>query len=226
MGGGKLGNKGFAISGMIYPILILTIFLIVSLLTTLQSRKEVLDYNKKQLLDDINKSNEIYDLETLTELVKKQQETIDEINNKYSKLYPVGSVYVSVKNQSPSTFLGGTWETFGTGKTLVGVDTSQSEFNSVEKTGGEKTHTLSEEEMPKHEHGVGLYFTGYAEWDNTVSKNNYVFNYNSTVIRNLAMESVEKTATASSGLTYKTGGSKPHNNLQPYITVYMWKRIA
>ena len=55
---------------------------------------------------------------------------------------PVGSVYISVANTNPQTLFGGTWESFATGRTLVGVDASQDEFKTVMKIGGEKAHRL------------------------------------------------------------------------------------
>ena len=58
-------------------------------------------------------------------------------------VYPVGSIYMSVNNTNPSTFIGGTWVAWGSGKVPVGVDTGQTEFNSVEKTGGAKTASTS-----------------------------------------------------------------------------------
>lgn len=69
-------------------------------------------------------------------------------------IYPVGSIYISVKNTSPATFLGGTWESFGSGRTLIGVDANDSDFSTAEKTGGEKAHTLSSNEIPSHAHTV------------------------------------------------------------------------
>ena len=54
--------------------------------------------------------------------------------------YTIGSIFITTTNTNPGTFIGGTWEAFGTGKTLVGVDTSQTEFNTALKTGGER-HT-------------------------------------------------------------------------------------
>lgn len=64
-----------------------------------------------------------------------------------NKLYPVGSIYISVNNVNPSGFFGGSWVAFASGKTLVGVDTSQGEFNAVEKPGGHK-------ELQSHTHGL------------------------------------------------------------------------
>ena len=121
--------------------------------------------------------------------------------------YPIGKIYITVGNENPNETIGGTWIKFGSGKCLVGVDTSQTEFNVVEKTGGEKKHKLTIEEMPNHTHtekyvGVNWYQHGTSgDWN--VSS---------------ALEPYRETG--------NTGGDQPHNNLQPYITVYMWKRTA
>ncbi|MCP4881866.1 MAG: hypothetical protein GY905_15090, partial [Gammaproteobacteria bacterium] len=65
--------------------------------------------------------------------------------------YPVGSIYTSISPTDPSTLLGvGTWVAFGAGKVLIGVDTGDDDFNTVRATGGAKTHTLTEDEMPTH----------------------------------------------------------------------------
>ncbi len=119
--------------------------------------------------------------------------------------YPVGSIYLSVNNINPSQFFGGTWVAFATGRTLVGVDTTQTEFNTVEKTGGEKTHKLTINEMPAHTHKVG-------------SNNLCVASGNN--------ERKPQPVDGGQDNTTSTGGGQAHNNLQPYITVYMWKRTA
>lgn len=89
---------------------------------------------------------------------------------------------------------------------LVGRDTSDSDFNTILKTGGEKTHTLSVEEMPSHNHTL----TGFngADW------------YNATV------RLTNNTGNSNTPSTSYVGGSQAHNNLQPYIVVYRWRRIA
>lgn len=69
-----------------------------------------------------------------------------------SRIFPVGSIFTSVNNVNPASFIGGTWERFGKGKVLVGVDEDDSDFNESQKTGGEKEHTLSYAEMPMHNH--------------------------------------------------------------------------
>lgn len=122
-------------------------------------------------------------------------------------LYPVGSIYMSVNNTNPSTFFGGTWEAWGAGKVPVGVNANDTDFATVEKTGGEKTHTLTESEIPAHRHTVEAIGTGTTQQElNAFSVNN-------------------QGAVDSYGTTNTAGGGQAHNNLQPYITCYMWKRI-
>lgn len=74
--------------------------------------------------------------------------------NKYyvHPYYPIGAIYLSVNNTNPSKWFGGTWELIAQGRTLVGVDTTQTEFNTVKKTGGEKTHVLTVAELASHTH--------------------------------------------------------------------------
>lgn len=125
--------------------------------------------------------------------------------------YPVGSIYMSVNNTNPSSLFGGTWVEFSKGKTLVGVDASQTEFNTVEKTGGEKTHKLIIDEMPIHT----------PKW-NGYSAGNLYTGSGSSVTHALFGNDTWRGST-SNGIQ-PVGGDKAHNNLQPYITCYMWKR--
>lgn len=131
-------------------------------------------------------------------------------------IYPVGAIYMSVVNTSPATLFGGTWSAWGSGKVPVGVDTGQTEFNTVEKTGGAKTHTLSVTEMPSHSHAIqngGTDVYGFAR----MSANATTFlQTNGSGVR------VKEDYTTFAN----TGGGGAHNNLQPYITCYMWKRTA
>ena len=132
-----------------------------------------------------------------------------------NKIYPVGSIYISYSSTNPSSFLGGTWEAFGKGQTLVGIDTSQTEFNTVGKTGGEKVHTLTIDEMPSHNHVVS------PVGDSTIVPGGFGSFDDYTHTFRLSTNSG-----GHGGNTRDTGGSQAHNNLQPYITVYMWKRKA
>ena len=92
------------------------------------------------------------------------QQALDQVYsaaNDYSKLrkmiYPVGSVYISVTDNTVAKVqarFGGTWVAFGSGKTLVGVNSSDTDFSTVEKTGGAKTVTLATANLPSHTHGI------------------------------------------------------------------------
>lgn len=131
------------------------------------------------------------------------------INFLLDKVYPIGSIYMSVVNTSPASFLGGTWAVWGSGRVPVGVDTGQTEFDTVEKTGGEKTHLLTSAEsgLPAHSHGIkrGLFVGegGQITYDPIGT-----FDIHPTTLNS------------------ELNASTAHNNLQPYITCYMWKRIS
>ena len=155
-----------------------------------------------------------------------------------SKIYPIGSIYMSANNVSPQIFLGGTWVAWGSGKVPVGVDTSDTSFNTVEKTGGEKTHVLLPTEMPKHEHtgtqskGTGVYsqkdptaITPTVQWE----RKKYVADFTASTIETVTayeqgLGEVTDTVQVDHGIAL--GGNVAHNNLQPYITCYMWKRVS
>ena len=141
----------------------------------------------------------------------------------YDAIYPIGSVYISVNSTNPSLLFGGVWERFANGRCLVGVSESESEFSIVSKTGGEKTHTLSLSETPAHCHSI------LKMWGNASApsiRNKYP-NWPIKLTLNSGIDDTETVpAKGYEGATCYRGDGKPHNNLQPYITVYMWKRIS
>ena len=123
-------------------------------------------------------------------------------------LYPVGTIYTSVSNANPGLTMGGTWTLFGAGKTLVGVDTTDTDFNASEKTGGEKAHTLDISEIPSHNHNKLKLRWG------TAAGANAVYGSNGT-----------GSGSDRDSESYE-GGGLPHNNMPPFITVYFWKRVS
>ena len=151
-------------------------------------------------------------------------------------VYPVGSVYMSTVNNSPAKFLGGTWVLWGAGRVPVGVDTTQTAFNTVEKTGGESTHILSVNEMPSHGHR-GTSVLSEAQYrtplsgeqtliDVPVGDATYSVEYSTpTLATTNGVVNGKQKVKATYGVPAE-GGGKAHNNLQPYITCYMWKRTA
>lgn len=117
--------------------------------------------------------------------------------------YPVGSIYMSVNNINPSNFFGGTWEEIKD-KFLL----SAGDIYSAGSTGGEETHTLTVDEMPNHSHSY------------------IAFNKNITNTDQIAGACVVSTQDPYTDSTTSIGGSKAHNNMPPYLAVYVWKRIA
>lgn len=123
-------------------------------------------------------------------------------------VYPVGSIYISVVSTNPGTLFGGTWSAFATGRTLVGIDAGQTEFDTVMETGGAKTHTLTVDEMPAHRHTLNVRTSSTAGSANPMAG------------------SVSGAAGTQATSIDNTGGGAAHNNLQPYIVTYMWRRTA
>lgn len=126
-------------------------------------------------------------------------------------VFPIGSTYITQTNTNPSTILNfGTWERVK-GKVLVGLDEDDEAFNTIGKTGGEKTHTLTVDEMPSHNHSVESYKKAG----------------NQTLHSNTSSGSHSYPNEIGDITIGYTGGSQPHNNLQPYkVTGYMWVRTA
>ena len=163
--------------------------------------------------------------DTLLQVVNKKWvlTALDRYTTTINVIYPVGSIYMSVNNINPGTYLTGTtWVVWGSGKVPVGVNTAETEFGSVEKTGGEKNHALTINELASHNHTQtqhrhaikaqwpsGSTALMYDSGNGTTETNPNIFytQYTQPTIQN-------------------EGGNQAHNNLQPYITCYMFKRIA
>lgn len=155
--------------------------------------------------------------------------------------WPVGSIFVSVDNTNPATTIGyGTWTAFGAGKTLVGLDSGDTDFDTVEETGGAKTHTLVESEMPTHTHVQDAHTHTQNSHNHSQTNGTLVYRQTGTAgiaastgigalavtistLSNVAATATNQNTTATN---QNTGGGGAHNNLQPYIVVYFWKRTA
>lgn len=131
--------------------------------------------------------------------------------------YKVGDIFLSFNSTDPATVKGyGTWELRGQGRTLVGVDTGDTDFNTVKKTGGAKTHTLTITEMPNHNHNQGVN-------DNAIPARAWG---GSGVDRFRLTDSGNQGSSYPIGAMISKGGGGAHNNLQPYLTCYIWERTA
>lgn len=148
-----------------------------------------------------------------------------EQNGVLDKVYPVGSIYMSVSNISPATLFGGTWEQIKDTFLLSAGDTY-----SAGNTGGEATHILNTGEMPAHTHGSkSLSGTLYAyAWNNGGSSG---IVSNTTPHKNMDMLSGDSVGhqyyTINASHEHESvGDGTAHNNMPPYLVVYIWKRTA
>lgn len=141
----------------------------------------------------------------------------------FLKIYPIGSIYMSVNSTNPSNLFGGTWVEWGSGRVPVGIDSSDSDFSSVESTGGAKTHTLTESQLPKISGSFSLH--GQESGTNIYGVSGH---FSGTYMggKYKAPNGTTAAAYSHANITYSFGGGSSHNNLQPYITCYMWKRTA
>jgi hypothetical protein len=130
---------------------------------------------------------------------------VDNVKNTIALMcYPVGSIYISVDNTNPTSLFGGTWVAFGAGRTLVGIDATQTEFDVVEETGG---HKLTQ----AHVHAQ--YVTANPGSGGPGNRQDY------------DLDTTGLTAYTQGINTGSYGGGNTEN-LQPYIVTYMFKRTA
>lgn len=135
--------------------------------------------------------------------------------------YPVGAIYLSVNDTDPATLFGGTWERISQGRFLIGAGANVANTTDywgsyaagaenfpAGEMGGEVTHTLTVDEMPSHAHAERLEWSNTKAWGLTGTGQGA----NAVVDQGTATEA--------------TGGGKPHNNLPPYLVVFMWKRVS
>ena len=122
-------------------------------------------------------------------------------------IYPIGSIYMSVHSTSPASLFGGTWESIS-GRFLLGADNTY----TAGSTGGEATHKLTIDEMPSHRHAINASYSSAGSSSSDGGKilsgddnNGWLWDFTSTSW---------------------TGGSAAHNNMPPYLAVYMWKRVS
>ena len=132
------------------------------------------------------------------------------LNNNFSEIlnliYPIGRGFIDFTNTDYSNYLGFTWERELIGKVPVGIDSNDTDFNTIGKTGGEKTHILTIPEIPAHSHDIRY--------------QNIQIQLGSTYSNELSGSSSVNVVSSDTGSNY------PHNNLQPYEVVAFWKRIA
>lgn len=140
-------------------------------------------------------------------------------------VYPVGSIYISTVDTSPTSLFGGQWEALSEGLVLL----SQGENYPAGSTGGEEKHTLTIDEMPAHTHTgstdtVGEHTHPIGALEYYSSKKAWAWGDNGT---NRPKRSTDSAGPHAHTLSLEnTGGGQAHSNMQPYLSVYMWKRTA
>lgn len=137
----------------------------------------------------------------------------EKIANMWDVIYPVGSIYMSMNDTDPAYLFGGNWTRIKDTFLLASGDKYAG--GSV---GGEAEHTLSGDEIPAHNHSVidadsytsvGVFWTNFLDTTNGATQTLYTsFSSHTPLITNNA------------------GGSQPHNNMPPYLSVYVWTRTA
>lgn len=135
---------------------------------------------------------------------------------------PVGTVELRYDNTSPATLYGGTWVEFGQGRMLIGRLASDSDFDTVGGTGGEKTHTLTNAEIP------AVPFKDRYYIENSVRLSGATQTLSSGGIN--ASLGNQDTDSDNNTFLYANatidGGGEAHNNMPPYVVVRMWRRTA
>ncbi|KMZ55785.1 phage baseplate protein [Dorea sp. D27] len=164
-----------------------------------------LDARQGKLLDE-KISQVVSDFSTISPNVQKL----------FLLMHPVGSIVIQTAQKNPGDLFGGTWSAWGKGRVPVGLDEKQIEFNAIEKAGGEKSHVLATNELPYHNHPIvnKRYATTFSTGGTGYGPSQTSGDRSWT---NISDEDIS---------TAFVGNNVPHNNLQPYITCYMWKRIA
>lgn len=156
--------------------------------------------------------------------------------------FPVGYIVETILSDNPSVTLGyGTWVEFGAGRMLIGFDSGDPDFDTVEETGGSKTHTLTAGEMPSHSHtqdahGHTVNDAGHTHLTQrypTATGGSSGFTIDTSMSGTLA-DNTLPTKSATTGVTVNnatatnqnTGGGAAHNNMPPYIVAHRWLRTA
>ena len=227
----KMNNKGYASTIIMFSVLALFLVSMLMLIQTMNNSKSL----NKNITDKVTNSIDYSaggSLQTEIELLKQQ------MSNLVDKMYPVGSIYMTTTYSEASQVhdaIGGEWEKYAQGRTIIGDGTGTDSNGLVQtftngSTGGEYTHKLTVAEMPSHTHTQNPHFhhvgfdngrsriglnSGSVEPDISMYIGSYAYGG-----RGYTMITNAVTATNNN-----TGGSGAHNNVEPYIVTYIYKRV-
>ncbi len=172
-----------------------------------------------------NRTTNTYSARVIDELVSSGSGNVD-IATIIDLIYPVGRGFIDFTDTDYSNWLGLTWERELIGMMPIGKNENDTDFATVGAKGGEKTHTLTVNEMPshthiqnQHRHGLSMGYTN-PEWRNGMSDTTRVAAGPDTRVGATTFYSAYSTPT-----NQNTGGDQAHNNLPPYQVVSYWKRV-
>lgn len=162
------------------------------------------------------------DLDNLAELVDLNATNINSLQSElFNLIYPIGAIYLSAIEVSPSILFGGTWEQIKDVFLLAAGDTY-----TAGSTGGEAEHTLTYKELPKTNGAIVMHNASYGTNIAGVSGCFTSSTTNQGTYRN-GGSALEADTVSIGKINYSNGGEdQPHNNMPPYLAVYMWKRIV
>lgn len=169
---------------------------------------------------------------TISDALNALQAQINDLQGSaadYDVIWRVGGIYPTTVNEHPGSYAGiGTWEAFGEGRCLIGAGSGTDANGLVQAftagaTGGEYTNTLTAAKIPAHKHfmfGGTVFSVGSVTGDVTVARTqNSSGNNQDYVLSPIA-------GTPENGTTSNTGSGEAHNNIQPYVVIYWWKRLS
>lgn len=199
-------------------------------------------YLKPQSPIQLKDSDYIYPLTTIDQVIDTSNNTRLNVSwenfkqNIFDSIYPVGSIYMSVQNTNPATLFGGTWTAIE-GRFLLGQNTTY----TAGSTGGAATVALTARQMPRHGHNVYVWSTNNSDFDaykwtsngTTATKassgGRIGSTWNSAAFKTAGNSGMGNTSYGSGdpvGVTDKSGTGSAHNNMPPYLAVYIWQRTA
>lgn len=189
-----------------------------------------------------NEGNSMYlDLDALVDSIDIENIINSKLDEYWKRIYPVGSIYMSMEETSPETLFGGRWEKIQ-GKFLLASNTS----HPLGQTGGEERHKLTTNEIPSHTHAhyhthsapndipylvsqddIKANLDNYREWPKKVSSGGYHVVYAEKGSKaGIRSKNSTGAVTSNSVNTGSAGGTNPiHNNMPPYIAVNVWRRL-
>ena len=190
----------------------------------------------KYYIDNIDFSPLESDIIELEDYLKNSMEDINNQLNTFNTftesflnlVYPIGAIYLSLNTTEPSTLFGGTWERLKD-RFLLGAGDSY----NIGDVGGEATHVLTTNEMPNHQHQLPFAANDTADGASGQSQFNFIYGKGQTasaIGQKVEMYNSDANNQAEGNelayMTNKIGGGQAHNNMPPYLVVYMWKRTG